>query len=230
MGTAVSGDLHRFLRPSAGIQCDHPQVAALAEQITAGARDQVEAAGLLFDYARDTVRYSVHVPFTSIEDYLALNTLKRGAGFCAQKAALLCTLARCRGIPARLVFADIQNHLLSPHLAEIITDGVIHYHTFTELFINGRWLKATPAFDAELSRQEGWRLVEFSPEADALLPATDLSDRPHITYLRYHGWREGMALQEFLEVTAESYKVPDIQTWKTLASRGGAWPAEKEAS
>ena len=226
----MSEDLQKFLSPAPGIQCDHPKVRTLAAEVTAGAKNDVQVAGLLFDYVRDTVRYSVHVPFTRLEDYLALNTLERGTGFCAQKAALLCALARCRGIPARLAFADIKSHQLPPRLAEVITDGVIYHHTFTEWRLNGRWLKATPSFDTELTRHEGWRLVEFSPETDALLPATDLAGRPHIEYLRYHGWRAGMPLQEFLKVTAESYNVPDIETWQTLSSPNGPPAAVKEAS
>jgi hypothetical protein len=221
-------DLQKFLKPSPGIQCDHPKVRALAAKVTKKAVKEAEAARLLFEFVRDTVRYSVYVPFTRLEDYLALNTLKRGAGFCAQKAALLGALARSAGIPARLGFADIRNDLLPAHLAEIMPDRVIYHHTFLEWRINGRWLKATPSFDAQLTLREGWHLVEFSPEADALLPATDLSGRPHVTYLRYHGWRTGMPVKEFLKVTAQAYAIKDIKTWQTLAAKDGLAAAGKE--
>ena len=201
----------------------------MAAKLTAGAQDQAQAAGLLFAFSRDAVRYSVHVPFTRLENYLARNTLRRGFGFCAQKAALLAALARSAGIPARLGFADIKNELLPAHLAKIITNGLIRHHTFVEWRINGCWLKATPAFDAKLCRQEGWRLVEFDPKADALLPSTDLSGRPHITYLRYHGWRAFMPVEEFLKVTAESYGIENIRSWQTLAAREDPPPAGEEA-
>ena len=40
-------------------------------------------------------------------------TLARGYGFCVNKAVLLAALARAVGIPARLGFADVRNHLSS---------------------------------------------------------------------------------------------------------------------
>jgi|Deesub1362A_J573_1020465.scaffolds.fasta_scaffold18949_2 transglutaminase-like putative cysteine protease len=209
-------DLEAFLEPAPGIQCDHPEVVALARRVVRGAGDEVEAARRLFYFARDTVRYSVRVPFEELDDYLALNTLARGKGFCVQKAALLCTLARALGIPSRLGFADIKNHQLPEHLDEMIPEGVLYFHCFVEWWVAGAWRKATPSFDAELSRRWGWRLVEFSPEADAMLPATDLSGRPHIEYLRYHGWRLGVPLEEFIAANTAGCGREAMDAWRRL--------------
>ena len=214
-------DLEHFLEPAPGIQCEHPEVFKLARQVARGSKGDVEAARRLFEFARDTVRYSVRVPFWELEEFLALNTLARGRGFCVQKAALLCALARSLGIPSRLGFADIQNHQVRGPLAELVPGGVIHHHCFLEWFVGGRWLKATPSFDRGLSRQLGWRLVEFDPQADALLPATDLEGQPHISYLRYHGWRLGVPLEEFMAVTVEHYGAGIVEGWKRLALAQG---------
>lgn len=214
-------DLEQFLTPAPGIQCEHPEVFKLARSLAKGSQNDVEAARRLFEFVRDTVRYSVHVPFWELEHYLALNTLARGSGFCVQKSALLGALARALGIPCRLGFADIQNHLVRGPLAELVPGGIIHHHCFLEWFVGGRWLKSTPSFDRGLTEALGWRLVEFSPQADALLPATDLTGQPHITYLRYHGWRLGVPLEEFLRVTEESYGTAILEGWKRLALQGG---------
>lgn len=218
----MSEDLEQFLTPAPGIQCEHPEVLGLARGLAKGAKNDVEAARRLFDFVRDSVRYSLNVPFWELEHYLALNTLARGFGFCVQKSALLCALARALGIPSRLGFADIQNHLVRGPLAEALPDGLIYHHCFLEWFVGGRWLKATPSFDRGLTEALGWRLVEFNPEADALLPATDLAGQPHITYLRYHGWRLGVPLEEFLGVTVERYGREGLEGWKARGlERGG---------
>lgn len=217
-------DLDEFLVPAPGVQCEHPEVRELARSIAKGSKNDVEAARRLFTYVRDNVRYSVNVPVASLDDYLALNTLARGKGFCVQKSALLCALARSLGIPSRLGFADIRNEKLHGRLAQSAPDGVIYHHCFAEWFVGGRWLKATTSFDRALSEHHGWRLVEFDPTADALLPATDLEGRPHVTYLAYHGWRLGVPLDEFSEVTDRHYGAGAMTAWDArgrAATAGG---------
>ncbi|KMY66126.1 hypothetical protein AAU61_18610 [Desulfocarbo indianensis] len=204
------------------MQSDHPQVIALARELTSGLATQEDKARALFEYARDTVRYSVYVPFEPLEEYLALNTLKRGRGFCVQKAALLCALARAVGIPSRLGFADIINHLLPEHLEYLMPSGVLHYHCFVEWLLGGRWLKATPSFDRQLTEERGWRLVEFSPDADALLPATDLAGHPHVEYTRSRGWRLGVPLDEFVEVNTADYGQEAMDAWRALSRKAAA--------
>jgi hypothetical protein len=109
------------------------------------------------------------------------------------------------GIPSCLGFANIRNERLYGHLKEIIPDKVIYYHCFIEWFLGGRWLKSTPSFERALTEHYGWQLVEFNPTIDALLPAVDLQGRPHVSYLAYHGWRLGVPLAEFAEITDRYY-------------------------
>lgn len=218
----MTSDSDKFLLPAPGVQSDHPKVVALAHEIIAGLDHPGEQARALFNYVRDTVRYSVSVPFEDLSDYLALNTLERGWGFCVQKAALLCALARAVGIPARLGFADIRNHLLPDYLDRMVPDKIIYCHSFVEWRLEGRWLKATPSFDKRLSEERGWHLVVFSLEADSLLPATDLAGRPHVEYLRYRGWRPGVPLEEFIQVNVEKCGSEVIDAWRALVRTSSA--------
>ncbi len=217
-------DLERFLEPAPGIQCDHPRVLELARGVARGAKDQVEAARRLFVLVRDTVRYSPYVPFDRLSDYLALNTLARGKGYCVQKSALLVALARALGLPARLGFADITNHQLPEGLNEMLGSQVMAHHCFVEWYLQDRWVKATPSFEEELCRQRGWELVEFSAEEDGLLPARDLAGRPHISYLRYLGHRRGVPLEEILDSWYAEYGRRRVEAW----ARAGA-PMRAEA-
>jgi len=219
----MSQDMELFLEPAPGIQCDHPQVRDLARSIVNGAANHREAAARLFPWAREAVRYHPYVPFDSIEDYLALNTLERGRGYCVQKSALLCALARAAGIPARLGFADIENHQLPAGMAEVLGSPVMAHHCFVEWFLGGRWLKATPSFEAPLCAQRSWRLVEFDPQRDSLLPARDLAGRPHITYLRRLGWRQGVPLEEILEAWRAEYGAERVASWARAVRRGTPW-------
>lgn len=213
MEEPMSQELEEFLAPAPGVQCDHPQVRELARRTARGAANDVEAARRLFLFVRETVRYSPYIPFDRLEDYLALNTLARGKGYCVQKSALLAALARGLGIPARLGFADIRNHQLPEGLSEMLGSDVMVHHCFVEWFLGGRWLKATPSFEEPLCRERGWALVEFHPDADSLLPKTDLAGRPHISYLRYLGWRKGVPLDDIMSAWVKEYGRERVEAW-----------------
>ncbi len=219
----MSQDLELFLEPAPGIQCDHPEVLELARKIIKGSANDREAASLLFTWVRDTVRYNPYVPFDELTDYLALSTLERGKGYCVQKSALLCALARAVGIPARLGFADIENHQLPAGLAQVLGSSIMTYHCFVEWFVGGRWLKSTPSFEEALCEERGWRLVEFDPEGDSLLATTDAAGRPHITYVRKLGWRQEVPLDEIMDAWKKEYSPERVAEWAESVRQGQSW-------
>mgnify|MGYP000395098643 FL=1 len=226
----MSENLELFLEPAPGIQCDHPEVLALARKIVKGSANDRQAAAKLFTWVRDTVRYSPYVPFDDLNDYLALSILERGKGYCVQKAALLCALARAVGIPARLGFADIENHQLPAGLFEVLGSALMTHHCFVEWFVGGRWLKSTPSFDEPLCAERSWRLVEFDPEHDSLLATTDLAGRPHITYVRNLGWRREVPLAEILDAWEQEYTAERVAAWARSVRQGAAWDRAGQAA
>lgn len=216
-------ELEQFLAPAPGIQCEPAEVVDLARRVVRGAAGDLEAAEKLFVFVRDQVAYSPYVPFHRIEDYWALNVLARGKGYCVQKAALLTALARALGMPARLCFAHIRNHLLPEGMLEMLGTEVMDHHCYSELFAGGRWLALTPSFDQALTKARGWRLVEFNAEGPAMLPATDLAGRPHISYLEKLGWRVGVPLQEMMAGWRQCYGGKRVDGWIAAVTSGGEW-------
>ncbi|WP_449246783.1 transglutaminase-like domain-containing protein [Desulfarculus baarsii] len=107
-------DVAVFLAPAPGIECDNPGVIELAARVCAGARGEVAKAEALFLWVRDQIAYTMTAPFWELEHYLASAVIARGKGYCVQKSALLVTLARAAGIPARMCFADIDNLAIAP--------------------------------------------------------------------------------------------------------------------
>ncbi|MEJ0075629.1 MAG: transglutaminase family protein [Alphaproteobacteria bacterium] len=60
------------------------------------------------------------------------------------RPALFAALCRAGGIPARVAFADVTNHLSSEKLREKMGTNYFAWHGFTEVFLDGRWVKASP--------------------------------------------------------------------------------------
>jgi len=157
--------------------------------------------------------------------YRASAVLERGFAYCVQKAALLAAFGRAAGLPARLGFADIENHLVSERLLNYLGTNLMTFHAYTELFIRGRWVKATPSFDRQLCQDQGWQLVVFDGQNDALLPAQDLQGRPHVTYLKYHFTSPGVPLDEIMAAWTKVYGPQRLARWRADWEAAQAGPA-----
>ena len=83
--------------------------------------------------------------------FRASAVLDAGKGFCVGKSALLAAAARATGIAARPGYADVRNHLTSPRLKVTVGD-TFYWHSYTELKVDGKWVKCTPAFDSGIVR------------------------------------------------------------------------------
>jgi transglutaminase-like putative cysteine protease len=154
-----------YLAPADYIDSDHPLVTARARQLCGGARCGPEAARAVYYFARD-LRYEGG-DFEDLEIYRASSVLEAGHGYCVGKAALCAALARAAGIPARLGFADVCNHLASPRLLAAMGTDVFAWHAYAQLFLGGRWVSVSPTFDAATCRRAGVAALAFDGKHDA---------------------------------------------------------------
>ena len=157
------------LAATAFIDAGHPTVRAFAKRAVADAATDRERISRLFTAARDEIRYDPYQLSHDPRDYIASNVISRGVAFCIPKAIVLTAAARSLGIPARLGFSDVKNHLQSPKLAERMGTDVFVFHGYSELYLHDTWRKATPAFNAELCERFSVPPLTFDGSADALL-------------------------------------------------------------
>ena len=177
-----------YLRPTEFLDFDNPSVRDFAEETTRGARDPTERAVRLFYRVRDAIRYDPYRIGLGRETYRASRVLSVRAGFCIPKANLLAASARAVGIPSAIGLSDVVNHLCTEKLRRAMggTDLFIH-HGYALLHLNGRWVKAAPAFNIELCDKFGVLPTEFDGKSDALLQPIDSQGRRHMEYVTDHG-------------------------------------------
>ena len=180
-------DLTLYLNASRFIDSDTPQVIAFAKETIAGATNSRAAVLRLFAKVRDSIIYDPYVNFADQANYRASTVLAAGRAFCIGKAALLAASARAIGVPARVGYADVRNHLTSPRLYEKIKTDIFRWHSYTELYLSERWVKATPAFDRALCERAGIKPLEFDGENDSLFHPFDQTGRRHMEYLTDRG-------------------------------------------
>ena len=187
-----------------------PEVIAFSRRVCGDAADDIAKAVRLYYAVRDDIVYTPYCDFRSPETFRASACLSRGAGFCVAKAALLAAAARAVGIPARVGFADVRNHLTTPKLRRLMGTDTFLYHGYTELYLDGKWVKATPAFDRRLCEKFGVRPLEFDGRADSLFHPYDVDGRRHMEYIRDRGPATDVPVDEILEVFTRSY--PNLAT------------------
>ena len=178
----------QFLSPGRFIDSDAQPVADFARDAAAGASDEVERALRVFRAVRDGIRYDPYVNFADPANYRASAVLGMERGFCVGKAALLAASWRAIGIPARVGYADVRNHMTSPRLYALIKTDVFLWHSYAEIHLAGRWLKATPAFDLALCERVGVAPLDFDAQSDSLFHPFDRAGRRHMEYLKDRGW------------------------------------------
>ena len=208
--------------PTWFIDSDSPEVAEFVERTLASAgvsrSDRRAVAVALFNAVRDGIRYDPYRVSHDPADFRASAVAQSSSNWCVPKAVLYTAALRHVGIPARLGFADVRNHLTSAKLSESMGTDLFAWHGYTELDLDGRWLKASTAFNIELCRKFGTKVLEFDGEHDALMHPYDEAGNRHMEYVRQRGTFEDLPLDEIFATFAEVY--PSSMTGGGAAGSG----------
>jgi transglutaminase-like putative cysteine protease len=196
--------MREFLQPGRYVDSAHPAVAAFSQQHAKGSDDREKAVSLYYA-VRDVVRYNPFLDFSDAEVFRASAVLAADEGFCVGKAALLAACARAAGIPARVGFADVKNHLTSPRLAETMGSDLFVYHGYTDLYLDGKWVKSTPAFNLELCTRFRVKPLEFDGREDSIFHPFDQDNRRHMEYLRDRGTYADVPVDAIQQAFREAY-------------------------
>lgn len=178
---------HDYLQPTSFVDSDNAAVQDFARAAIAGLEGEKPRALALYKAVRDGIVYDPYLDYSNPDVFRASAVLAAGRGFCVGKSALLAASARAVGIPARPGFADVRNHLTSRRLAALTKSDIFIWHSYTELLIDGRWVKCTPAFDSALCERAGLSPLEFDGANDSLFHPFDPAGRRHMEYLRDRG-------------------------------------------
>lgn len=206
------------LRPTPFIDSDHPAVVAFAAEHARGASERERAVALVYA-VRDGFRYDPYRIDLSPQGMKASTVLSKGYGWCVPKATLLAAACRAAGIPARLGFADVRNHLSTERMRETMKTDLFVWHGYTDIWIEGAWRKATPAFNLALCERFGLLPLEFDGLNDSIYHPFDRSGQRHMEYVHQRGSFDDLPLAQILRTFAEVYG-------NSLGSGSGASPLQ----
>jgi transglutaminase-like putative cysteine protease len=197
------------LAPATLIDSDHPAVIAFAQEHALGTDDTARAVAL-FQAVRDGFRYDPYRIDLSVPGMKASTVLANGYGWCVPKAALLAAACRAVRIPARVGYADVRNHLSTERMRQSMGSDLFVWHGYTDLWLDGAWRKATPAFNNELCERFGLLPLEFNGRDDSLYHAFDRAGNRHMEYVTQHGVFDDVPLARIVESFERHY--PGMQS------------------
>jgi transglutaminase-like putative cysteine protease len=210
-----------YTAPADYVDSDHPAIRAFAAAAAPPETAPLEKAKRFYLAARE-VRYDYDLDYADLEIYRASSVLKAGRGYCVGKASLFAALCRAGGVPARVAFADVTNHLSSERLREKMGTNYFAWHGFTEVRLDGKWVKASPTFNSTLCARFGVAPLEFDGATDALLQAYDGAGRTFMRYETLHGAFHDVPAKFLVAEMARIY--PQLQPGHVRA--GGGMEAE----
>ena len=182
----------------------HPSVLELASQVSDATTDR-EKAVRLFLIVRDGVAYDPYTASFVPEELTASATWERKRGFCVTKAILYGAALRAVGIRSRVGFADVVNHLATKRLLELMRTDVFVFHGYTDAWLDGRWVKATPAFDRRLCARFGVAPLEFDGINDAVLQPLNGAGARFMEYRVDHGSFDDFPYEKMMSAWRASY-------------------------
>jgi transglutaminase-like putative cysteine protease len=140
----------------------------------------------LYMKVRDSFLYDPYHLDLTHEGLKASSVIPKKRSWCVEKALLLAALARKYEIPSRLGYAIVTNHIGVEKLVSLLRRPEIVFHGYTELFINDKWIKCTPAFDQRICKLSRVTPLDWNGVDDSMFQEYEQENR-FMEYLHLYG-------------------------------------------
>lgn len=141
----------------------------------------------LYYAVRDNIRYDPYTYSLKKNTFKASHIVQTGRAWCVPKAILFASCCRSIGVPTRLGFADVKNHLSTKRMRQTMKTDIFHWHGYAQLFLFGKWVKATPSFNIELCKKFKLKPLDFDGKSDSIYHSFDLAGNKHMEYVKDRG-------------------------------------------
>ena len=197
--------MQEYLQATEFLNFHEKTVREFAEKNTVGTKTEKEKAVKLYYAVRDGFQYNPYILDLRKCGLKASDLLNRTRGYCVEKAVLLAASARAVGVPSRLSFYIVRNHIATEKLEKVLQKNYLVFHGAAEMFLDGKWLKTTPAFNKNLCRYLNVEPLEFDGETDSIFQEYDKSGNVFMEYLHDYGFFSDLPYQLYLDELQKHY-------------------------
>lgn len=197
--------MDEFLKPTEFLDSDNPTVVRFAEENTDGAGTDREKSVALYYAVRDGFHYDPYLLDLRRQGLKASTLLTKSRGYCVEKAVLLAAAARAVGVPSRLSFYIVRNHIATERLERLLKKNYLVFHGAAEVFFDGDWRKATPAFNKKLCDFLGVEPLEFDGTRDSIFQEFDPAGNKFMEYTHDYGAFADLPYELYLAELGKHY-------------------------
>lgn len=187
-----------YLESSYFFDFDHESIQELIRAYQDDTLSDTEKTIALYRKVRDGWKYDPYHISLAKEAYRSSQIAQKPTGNCVEKSILLIAGLRALGIPARLHLGKVKNHIAVERLTEKFGSNELTPHGMVNVYLKGKWLKMSPAFNASLCAKLNVAPLEFDGENHSFLQAFNSEGTQFMEYLDDYGHFEDVPL-DFME-------------------------------
>lgn len=146
--------------------------------------DRAEA---LFKKVREDFRYDPYHLDLRPDALRASNILHKKKAWCVEKAIILTAGFRALGLPAKIGFGIVINHIGVEKLTHYLRRPEIVFHGYVAVYYKGKWQKVTPAFDTLVCRASRVAPMDWDGNNDVMFQEFDRKGGRFMEYIHYYG-------------------------------------------
>jgi hypothetical protein len=172
---------HIHLQATPHLDFLHPDFQAYVEPFRLIDND-LERAQAFYVHVRDGFLYDPYHLDLRHNALKASLIITKNRAWCVEKAIVFAAGLRALGIPSRLGYAIVQNHIGVEKLLEALRTHLIVFHGYVDVFVDGKWTKATPAFDQRICALSGVEPLIWDGLHDSLFQEFSEGEK----FMEYH--------------------------------------------
>lgn len=162
-----------------------------------------EQAIALYYKVRDGFIYNAYHLDLRPEGLKSSVIMQKSRAWCVEKSIVMATGLRALGIPSKLGYGIVINHIGVEKLTQMLRREEIVFHGYVSAYLNGKWVKSTPAFDPLVCQLSGVDPLEWDGENDALFQEFQ-DGHKFMEYTHFYGEFEDVPV-ELMNAEMEKY-------------------------
>ncbi len=177
----------KYLEPTFFINSDSAEIHDFVYKNISTKDDDITKAVKLYYAVRDGFFYNPYYLDFKKEAMQASYLINKKTAYCIEKAIILAATYRNAGLPARIGFANVRNHIGTEKLETFLGSNLLVFHGYAEVFLDGKWVKSTPAFNKELCEMLNVEPLEFDGKNDSVFQEYNKLGGKFMVYEHYYG-------------------------------------------
>ena len=173
--------MDEFLVATSSLDFDSDEVQSFVAEFKTLEHKNAQAIGL-YNKVRDGFLYDPYHLDLRPHALKSSVIIGKKRAWCVEKGIVFASGLRALGIPSRLGYAIVENHIGVDKLTEILRTEKIVFHGYVDVYLEGKWTKATPAFDIKTCALCDVDPLEWDATSDSLFQAFSNKGK----FMEYH--------------------------------------------